>query len=86
LYPPLTDHGQFDIIAVWPWLAGDEMQFDQLKRREFIMPAACAPLLVRAHFKSMAEYYRGLPVAADSPSHRSFGALPHSPPLAIRET
>jgi hypothetical protein len=51
-----------------------------------LLPAACAPILVRAHFKSMAEYYRGLSVAAGSPSHRSFGALPHSPPLAIRET
>jgi hypothetical protein len=26
-------------------------------------------ILVRAHFKSMAEYYRGLSVAAGSPSH-----------------
>jgi hypothetical protein len=51
-----------------------------------LLPAACAPILVRAHFKSMSEYYRGLSVAAGSPSHRSFGALPHSPPLAIRET
>ena len=51
-----------------------------------LLPAACAPILVRAHFKSMTEYYRGLSVAAGSPSHRSFGALPHWPPLAIRET
>src|SRR2546430_16689083 len=50
-----------------------------------LLPAACAPILVRAHFKSMAEDYRGLSVAAGSPSHRSFGALPHSPPLRSEE-
>src|SRR5437660_12498658 len=49
-----------------------------------LLPAACAPILVRAHFESMAEYYRGLSDSARSPRNLPFGDLPHWPPLAIR--
>ena len=33
---PLTDPRQFDILQIRPWLTGTGMQFDQIKRREFI--------------------------------------------------
>ena len=32
----LTDPRRSDIVHSDPWLAGDRMQFDQLKRRDFI--------------------------------------------------
>jgi hypothetical protein len=37
---PLTDPCQVDIIQSGPGWPGDRMQFDRLKRREFITPPA----------------------------------------------